>query len=171
VSDTRHIKGLDQLHKALQEVPAKVERNIMRGALRAGATAELLPEVQANLLQHGSVVSGELIAGLKVSTAARRGTVSASIKARGKHGFLAVMLEYGVKAHVIAAKKGGFLSFGGYFTRAVMHPGFAPKAFMRPALDSRGVAAVIAAAEYMKRRLSTKEGLDTADIMIEGDEK
>lgn len=166
-----HIKGLDELYKALQQVPDKVERNVMRGALRAGATQELLPEVRANLQHNGSVVSGLLLGGLKVSTSARGGKVWAAIKARGRHGYLAVMLEYGVKAHVIAAKKGGFLSFGGYFTKAVMHPGFRPKAFMRPALDGRGLQAVITAAEYMKRRLATKEGLDTADILIEGDER
>jgi hypothetical protein len=41
---------------------------------------------------------------------------------------------------------------------------------MRPALDQQAQAAVIATAEYMKNRLATKEGLDTADIVIAGDE-
>jgi hypothetical protein len=41
---------------------------------------------------------------------------------------------------------------------------------MRPALDAQASAAVVAAAEYMKDRLATKHGLDTSDVVIEGDE-
>ena len=41
---------------------------------------------------------------------------------------------------------------------------------MRPALDSQATRAVVAAGEYIKRRLATKHGLDTSGVMIEGDE-
>lgn len=42
---------------------------------------------------------------------------------------------------------------------------------MRPALDSNITAAVVAAGNYVKSRLATKQGLDTSHIMVEGDEE
>ena len=46
------------------------------------------------------------------------------------------------------------------------HPGFRPKPFMRPALDSQANNGVLAAADYIKKRLATKNGINTADIDI-----
>lgn len=167
MADTQHIKGLDQLYALLQQVPAKIERNVMRGALRKGMADEIKPAAQANI--HS--VSGQLAEGLKVGTRARGSTVSANLKAKGPHGFLGPWIEFGVKPHIIAAKKGGSLFLGyGVFAKVAQHPGFKGRGFMRNALDARAQAAVIAAAEYMKQRLATKEGLDTAHIMIAGDE-
>ncbi|MCR4331764.1 MAG: hypothetical protein NUV34_03535, partial [Sulfuricaulis sp.] len=64
----------------------------------------------------------------------------------------------------------GWLSFMNIFVKEVAHPGTKPHPHMRPALDSQAQNAVVAAAEYMKKRLSDKHGLDTADIVIEGDQ-
>lgn len=163
--DTTHVKGLSALNDFLQQVPVKVERNVLRGALRAG-----MKTVQPVAQRKIHSVSGELAKGLKIGTRARGGTVTATLKATGPHRFIAHLLEYGVRAHVIAAKGKGWLSFFGGFAKSVQHPGFQPKAFMRPALDEQSTAAVVASAEYMKKRLATKEGLDTSHIMIEGDE-
>lgn len=160
-----HVTGLKELQAFLDQLPAKLERNVMRGALRAGATKELLPEVQANLLSEGAVKTGELIAGLKVKTGARGGKVTASVIATGPHAYIGKWIEYGVKAHKIAVKT-GWLFFGGIFAKVVQHPGLRPRPFMRPALDRAGSAAVVAAANYMKERLEAKNGLDTADIQV-----
>ncbi len=169
MGDTAHVKGLSDLQSFLDQLPAKLERNVMRSALRAGATKELLPEAQANLMSAGAVQTGELIAGLKVKTKVRGGTVTSSVVSTGKHAYIAKWIEYGVAAHNIAAKKGGWLSFAGIFAKEVMHPGFKARPFLRPALDRSGGAAVVASAEYMKKRLATREGLDTSDVLIEGD--
>lgn len=166
----QHIKGLAELNTFLQQLAPKIEKNVLRGSLRAGASKELLPEVQANVLKNGSIKSGEYVAGLRVGTRSRGGTVTAYVKAGGKHAYLGPWLEFGTKAHNIAAKVGGWLSFGGIFVRSVEHKGIRPRAHFRPALDARGTAAVVAAAEYMRERLATKEGLDTAGITIAGDE-
>lgn len=160
-----HVTGLDKLQKFLDEFPPKFERNCVRGGLRAGAKKELLPEAQANLMSAGAVKTGELIAGLKVKTSARGGRVTASVVSTGKHAYIAKWIEYGVRPHAIVAKAGGWLSFLGVFVRAVHHPGFAGRPFLRPALDRSGGAAVVAAGEYMKARLE-KGGLDTSDITI-----
>ena len=114
--------------------------------------------------------TSRLAAGLKIGTRSRGGTVTATLKATGPHAYIAKWIEYGVRAHNIAAKQNGWLSFMNIFRKEVAHPGFAPKPFLRPALDQQAQPAVIAAAEYMRNRLATKEGLDTADIVIEGDQ-
>lgn len=160
-----HVKGLKELNDFLQQLSPKIERNVLRGALRSGMNV-VKPVAQANARK----ASGLYAAGLKISTRARGGTVSASLKATGPHAFLGRWIEFGTAAHNIAAKTGGWLSFGGIFVKSVAHPGARPFPHMRPALDSQAGAAVVAAAEYMKKRLASKHSLDTSHIMIEGDE-
>ena len=160
-----HVKGLAELQKFMDQLAPKVEANVMRGALRAGMNV-VKPVAVANV--HS--VSGELAKGLKVSTRAKGGTVVARLVAKGKHAFVAKWVEFGTAAHSITAKNRKGLSFGGLFFQSVQHPGARPRAFLRPALDGQAQNAVVAAAEYMKKRLATKEGLDTSHVTIEGDE-
>jgi HK97 gp10 family phage protein len=158
------VKGLSDLQKFLDQLPAKMERNVMRGALRAG-----MKTVQP-VAQHAiHSVSGQLAAGLKIATRAQGGTVTAALKATGPHAFVAQWVEFGTRPHTIAAKGGGFLAIGDGFYKSVQHPGAATKPFLRPALDQQAQPAVVAAAQYMKARLATKEGLDTSAVLIEGD--
>ncbi len=159
-----HVRGLAELQKFMDTLAPRIEKNILRGALRSGMRV-VQPVAKANV--HS--VSGLLAAGLKIGTRARGGVVTAYLKSTGKHGYLARWVEYGTAAHNIAAKRGGWLSFMGIFAKEVAHPGARPHPFLRPALDSQSQKAVIAAAEYMRNRLATKEGLDTAGIVIEGD--
>lgn len=164
MADERTVKGLAELQKFLDQLTPKMEENVMRGALRAGMK-EVLPTARANI--HN--VSGELAIGLKIGTRSRRGTVTASLKAKGPHAHVAKWVEFGTKPHEITAKDGS-LSFGGGFAKSVMHPGAKRKPFLRPALDQKATAAVVATGNYIKNRLKTKHGLDTAHIKIEGDE-
>ena len=87
------VKGLADLNKFLQQLPAKVEQSVLRGALRAGANV-VMAEAKANV----PVDSGLLRDGLKVTTNSRRGRVTAKVKATGKHAFIAPWLEYGTAA-------------------------------------------------------------------------
>lgn len=191
-----HVKGLAELQKLLDELPAKIEKNIMRGALRAGANV-VKAQAQANI--HS--VSGELARSLRVSTNAKGGKVIAKVvagKGFGAKGTppknLPLWVEYGTKAHLISVKdkpsrmtrrglkdfairtinkmiaRGSLVIGGNLVGPMVKHPGAAPNPFMRPALDTQAQAAVIAAGEYIKARLATQHGLDTADVMLEGDE-
>lgn len=186
-----HVTGLGQLQKLLDTLPAKLEKNVMRGALRAGMNV-VKPVAASNVRS----VSGLLAAGLRVGTNARNGIVKAVLRAKGLHGYVAMWVEFGTRAHLISvqdteknvnlrlsARRGRkvlesmttinrrVLKIGNTFVgTTVSHPGAKPHPFMRPALDSEAQKAVIASAEYMKKRLATKEGLDTSDILIEGDE-
>lgn len=165
MSDTVYVKGLDQLQKFLDQLPAKVERNVMRGALRAGARDAILPAAKAGV--HN--VSGDLQKSLRVSVRAKRGTVTAAVKT---DLFYAKFVEYGTRRHWITSRDGKALSIGGlFFVKAVEHPGTAPRPFLRPALDTQAAAAVLAAGEYIRNRLATKEGLDAAsDVQLEIEE-
>lgn len=158
------VTGLKELAQFLDELPAKLQNNVMRGALRAG-----MKPVQADAKMAVAVVSGQLRDGLKISTRNKAGMVTASLKATGKHGYIARFVEFGTRPHTISAKDGGALAFGGGVYQSVQHPGAKPHPFMRPALDGQASNAVVAAAEYMKDRLSTQHGLDTAGVLIEGD--
>lgn len=160
-----HVKGPAELNKFMQELPVKIERNVSRGAMRA-AMNTTKPVAQSNI--HS--ISGELARGLKVGTRARGAWVVANLKATGPHRSIAHLVEFGTKAHNISARRNGWLSFMNIFRKEVRHPGARPKAFMRPALDATANSGLVAAAEYTKKRLATKHGLDTSHIMIEGDE-
>lgn len=144
-----HVSGLAELDKLLKELPAKIEGNIMRGAMRAGAKVfadrakELVP-----------VKSGQLRDSIKVSTRSRRGRVSATVRAGGKKAFYAHMVEFGTARHFIKPRKRKSLFFAGLAREVVDHPGASPKPFMRPALDGGQVEAVNAAADYIRKRLA-----------------
>lgn len=165
MNDTTHVKGLKELDEVLEQAPPKIQRNVLRGSLRAGMNV-VKPVAQSNV--HSE--SGLLAAGLKVGTRARGTTVTANLKATGAHAHVAPWVEYGTKPHTIKASPGKAMMIGGMYVQSVEHPGARPHPFMRPALDSQAQAAVIGAAEYMKARLATKHGLDTAHITIEGDQ-
>lgn len=165
MSDLIHVRGLAELQKLLDTLPAKLEKNVLRGSLRAGMNT-VKPLAQAGV--HS--VSGVLAKGLKVGTNTKGGRVTATLKATGKHAFIGHMLEFtGAVPHMILPKIKKALEIGGKAFVAVHHPGFHAKPFMRPALDAGASAAVVAAAEYMKQRLATREGLDTSDVNIEAD--
>lgn len=161
-----HVKGLADLQKFMDTLAPKVEANVMRGALRAG-----MKPILAAAKSGAAVSSGVLRDGLKITTKKRYGKVTASVVSLGKHGYLARWLEFGTRPHTITAKKGGALLIAGStFITSVEHPGSRPHPFLRPALDSRAQEAVVAAGNYIKKRLATKHGLDTAGITIEGDQ-
>lgn len=164
MADTTHVKGLDQLYAFLQQFPAKFEQNVGRGGLRAGMTKATKPAVQANIHQ----VSGELAKGLKVSTRARGGVVTATLRATGPHAHVAKWIEYGVKPHIINPRSADSLFFAGIYAKSVKHPGFKGIGFMRKGLETSASQVLIAVGEYTKKRL-TKQGLDVSDITVEGD--
>jgi HK97 gp10 family phage protein len=105
------IKGLAELHKALQELPVKIERNVLRGGLRAGAK---VMEEEAKRLAPVSppssggkkygAVAGELRDSIRVSMRTSRGTVRATVKAGNKKAWYANFVEFGTARHWISAQ-------------------------------------------------------------------
>ncbi len=180
----KHVKGLSDLQKMLDTLPAKVEANIMRAALRAGANvikeeAKLLCPVgppSSRGAKRYKLYQGALRDSIRVGARLKNGKVTATIKAggrvRGADVWYARLIEFtGSAAHIIRAQKGKALAIGGGLLASVEHPGMKAQPFMRPAMDTKSDAAIQAVGEYVKKRLSTKHGLDTADIDIEVDEQ
>lgn len=161
MSDLVHVKGLSELNTVFDQLADKLRKNVMRGALRAG-----MKPIQQDAKAHAAHASGEMAKGLKISAKIKGTVVVASLQSKGKHGYMAKWVEFGTAAHRISAKDGGALAFSGGLVQHVDHPGEAARPFMRPAMDARAADAVVAAAEYIKYRLSTKHGLDTEDIDI-----
>lgn len=185
------VTGLAELQKFLDTLPAKMETNIMRGALRAG-----LKPVKLEVERTAPRKTGKLAMSFKLSARIKYGRVVASLKAKGFDGYKAMWAEYGTRPHLISvqddekkinyrlsAKRGRevlesmttvnrrVLQIGNNFIgKTVSHPGIVASPFMRPALDAQAEAALLAAGEYIKKRLATKHGLDTSEINIELDE-
>jgi HK97 gp10 family phage protein len=170
MSDIR-VNGLADLQKFLDQLPAKMEANVMRGALRAGMKPVLeaarqgapVGEPSETNKRKYNLYAGALRDSIRLSAKLdrRKGQVVARVVAGGKsrktgaNVIYAGMIEYGTRPHSIGSGT---------------HQGTDGNPFMRPALDTQAQAAVVAAGEYIKKRLATKHGLDTADINIEVDE-
>ena len=74
------IKGLAELQKALDTLPAKIEANIMRAAMRAGAKV-LATEAKGNVNNVSGVLASSIRFGSKINR--RKGGVEAYIRAGG----------------------------------------------------------------------------------------
>lgn len=151
-----NIKGGKELQEFLNTLAPKIERNIMRGAVRAGAGV-ILQEAKSNV----SIDSGDLRDSLRVTTSAKKGRVTASVKAGNKKVFYSGWVEFGTAAHSITARGNRALSFGGLFTKSVLHPGARAKPFLRPSLDSKANEAIEEVGKYIGKRL-TKQGINNS---------
>lgn len=166
MQDTLHIKGLSALGEYMQQLAPKLERNVLRAALRAGAKV-VKEAAQANCpvaepSRKGVRVYGGYPGALRDSLRydakvdLRKGQVVAYVRAGGKNRgkvadtFYANWVEYGTAPH----SNGSF-----------MHPGARPRPFMRPALDAEAQRALLVIGNYIKMRL-TKQGLDTSEIIV-----
>lgn len=156
---TLKIDGLAQLNKLLKELPAKIETNIMRGALREGSK-QFLQRARDEV----PVKSGKLRKSLRVSARVRQGKVTATMTAGNKVAFYAHMIEFGtasfysgsgesVGAPYEIKPNGKALKSGDNYFGKITQPGVKPQPFMRPAYDEGSADAIKAVAEYIKKRL------------------
>lgn len=187
MADFKNIKGGKELQAFLDQLPAKVEQNILRSALRQGAKV-IAEEAKAN----APVKDGDLRRSIKVSVRVQRGVVTAKVKAGDEKAWYAHFVEFGTRPHLISVSedsrpgrmtrrgfkpyslktlnkmmKNGSLKIGQNFVGAsVSHPGAQAKPYMRPALDTKTDEALKAIGEQIKKRL-TKQGLNAADVDFE----
>lgn len=152
------IVGGRELDRLLQTLPVKAERNILRGALRAGAVV-----VRDEIRQRAPVDSGALRDSIRVTSRVRKGTVSASAKVGNRDAWYAHLVEFGTRPHVILPRRqGGSMQFGGVRTRLVNHPGTQGRPFVRPAGDAATPKALAEVTKYVRKRL-TRAGLNAPD--------
>jgi HK97 gp10 family phage protein len=157
-TDNENIRGGRELDAFLQTLSVKLERNILRSALRQGANV-FRDEVRANIDAQGIKDSGELRRSVKVSTNSRGAGVTSTLRVGNRTVFYAHMIEFGVQAH--STRKGASVR-SGRNPSANPHPGFAAKPFMRPALDTKVPAAILAVTAQIRKKL-TLAGINTPD--------
>lgn len=148
------VRGLAELERALQTLPEKLERNVMRGALRAGGKVFLL-EARRRV----PVRTGELRKSLRISVRKVRGMLTAFIKAGNKKAWYPHLVEFGTAAHLIKPRNRKSLLLGIFLREIVEHPGAQMHPFMRPAFDNGVQGAIAAFAAYVHKRL-TKQGIE-----------
>lgn len=176
------VTGLAELKRMMHELPARIEGNITRSALRAGQAVVLK---QARL--EVPAESGALRRSLRIRfdrKAARRGVVRVNLVAGDATAWYAHLVEYGTasfytgsgrsvrKPYVISAKdsagkrfgsrekrrinhgsEAGALYWQGIMVEKVIHPGSRPKPFMRTAIDKAQAAAIQAVQAYFASRV------------------
>jgi HK97 gp10 family phage protein len=99
----QHVKGLAELHTALQQIPVELETKVMTGALRAGAKV-----IQAAAQAEAPSASGALRGSIRVKMLTKIGgearwRLRAQILAGNKDAYYAHMIEGGTQPHLIAA--------------------------------------------------------------------
>lgn len=123
------IEGLDELNRCLRELPLKLEKKVLRAAVKEAMTP-VLHAVRSS----APVKSGLLVSTLRLvsRSSKRRGTVTAAVQTRDGNykgeGFYAAFVEFG---HHIGRrlKTAALRAFGDHRAEVPAHP------FMRPALD------------------------------------
>lgn len=147
------IEGLAELHKLLQELPAKIEANALRGGMRAGAKVIEAEAKRLAPVGRDPETAGDMRDSIRVSVRSRNGKVEATIKAGGKKAWYAHLVEFGTAAHLIRPKNRKSLFFASLAREQVNHPGAKKRPFMRPALDSKAQQSVQTLADYIRNRL------------------
>lgn len=148
------VVGGRELDDLLRTLAPKIQKNVQRTALRAGA-AVYLREVQQRI----PVASGQLRASARITSRAQGASVSASVKVGNAVAWYAHLVEFRTRAHVIRSAPGGALRFGGVATQRVDHPGTRAQPFMRPAADAGFSEAIRAYTAKLRQRL-TRQGLN-----------
>lgn len=155
------IQGLAELNKMLQLLPSNVEKNILRGGLRAGAAVfrdKTRENIPAQMLA--------LKRSIRITTNSRSGRITATVVAGNRDAYYAHWIEYGTASYYTGKGKtvgrpyairprGGIaaLKFNNIYMGSVIHPGVKPRPYMRPAVDAGTQEALRAMVDYMKSRI------------------
>lgn len=161
------VSGLKELDDLLKQLPVNIEKNVLRGAMRAGQKV-IADTAKANLRKEGAIDTGELEKSIRIRfkrKSEKFGWVRAFVFAGNEKAYYAHWVEYGTASYYVGSgrtvgqpyeitpKVAGSLFLGGAFRESVMHPGAKPKPFMRPAVDQSYNAAIDAVVQYMQKRI------------------
>ena len=94
---TIKLKGGPELLRLLDELPKNLERNVIRGGLRAGAKV-IQQQAKANV----PVRTGKLKKAIGIGTRVEGSKLSSYVKLRGTGSYLGLFIEYGVAPHLIS---------------------------------------------------------------------
>jgi hypothetical protein len=153
--DRSTIQGLDGFLQFLTDSPQHMQDSLHVGVLagaqlieaQAKANCPTAPPNSENAQLYHDYY-GVLRDSIRVEMTEKNGRVNASIRAggllpNGADVYYAHLIEYtGAAPHVIKSRDGKPISFNGRSYESVMHPGFAPHPFLRPAADAEELAAI-----------------------------
>lgn len=154
------IEGLSDLQKMLDELPAKIEANIMRGALRQGANI-----FRDRARAAAPVNSGKLKKSIKVKASLKKGKAISQVVAGGGDVWYAKFIEFGTASfyegngrtvgapYKIAKSKKKAMKFGDVYADNIIHEGVKPNAFMRKAFDAGETEVIDNVAAYIRMRI------------------
>ncbi len=140
-SGTISITGLSDLEKRLEAFPDKLARNILAGAIRAGA---VVIQKEARQLAPMSSAAHKLGKGSK-AVEIQPGSLKKGIKVRRAPGKLA---DFAITYWVYVSKKIWYWKFLEFGTAKMGR-----KSFMRPAFDTQKEKAVEAVRDYLAKRI------------------
>ncbi len=143
------VTGLAELQALLDELPARIEGNVVRGGLRAAA--KVVEAEAKRLCPVGKTV--DLRDSIRVSLRSKHGRISATVKAGSAKAYYAHMVEFGTARHWIKPRNRKSLFVAGLMREAVDHPGAKKEPFMRPAIDGKANDAIDAMAAYLRDRI------------------
>jgi len=156
------IKGLDEINKFFQNLPAKLEGRIVRGGLKVGAIS-----IAEKARLKAPSKSGALKSGIRVTSSVKKGVATATIHAGDNKSWYAHIIEFGSGSHYsgtlkrskrkpykIKPKRKSSLVINGRRVASVIHPGVKPRKFMRDAFDRGYEEAIQSAAKYMRSRIA-----------------
>lgn len=162
------VKGLKELDDLLKTLPANIQKNVMRGAIRSGLN-EVGGIAKEMLAADGHVVTGNLRKSVRVSfkrKSEKFGWMRGHLLAGDKKAWYSHIIEFGSGSYYAGkgsqSKKAPYeikprnrksLFFAGVMKEIIVHPGVKPSPFMRPALDSGASRAIEAFAAYVTKRL------------------
>lgn len=152
------IKGAAELQRYLDQLPANVEKNIVRGALRAG-TKVMADAVKAAAPEK----TGALKKSVRVRAGVRAGRVTSRVVIGDKKAWYLHILEGGAKPHDIRPKRKGekkALSFGEKMYALVRHPGVKARPFFVSTVDASAQRSATQVIDYIRNRLKTKHGME-----------
>ena len=98
---TIRLSGGPELLALLDQLPKNLERNIIRGGLRAGAKV-IQQQARANV----PVETGQLRRAIGIGTRTEGARLSSYVKLRGPGSYIGPFIEYGVSPHLISAGPG-----------------------------------------------------------------
>lgn len=184
------VTGLKQVIDNLTAIGGKLEKQAMRSGLTAAA-AVVRDEARVRAPKKSGKMAKSIRSGSARKNEDGNYSITVSLKGNS-HAFLGVFFEYGVSPHLISAKGeditvGGVnlsarkatrkgrneglssdvdsqaMKIGSNFvTGAVLHPGIAPRPFLRPALDTKASEAIEAMRDKIISVVESKTGFNLA---------
>lgn len=150
MADLAHISGLSELEAALRELPDRIGKNVLRGAVSAGAA-----EIRVEAKNKAPVYTGDVSKGHPPPGTLKRAIYQKQIRelSNDQTQVFFVGVRQG-KKYQKQGKKGN-LSMDAFYWRWVELGSSARAAipFLRPAFEAKKMAAVEAIKTYMANRI------------------